>query len=800
MKKIFTLFFALLAFAFCAKAQVPVFSENFDAGMPTGWTQIDANNDNYGWEHSSAPVSYHSSGVDLSGNGHNSSTGFVLSGSYSNATSTAITPDNWLITPAITLTANSDLSFWVNAQDANYAAEHYGVYITTGAGTATTDFTLLFEETIDANGGSRAQGAWKQKTYSLSSYTGQTVRIAFRHFNCYDQFILNLDDVEILAQPTDPTIVANPNSVNFGSVAIGNNVDATVNVVTYNLTAAVSATTTAPFEISADGTTFGTTATIPAAGGALTVRYTPVAAGAANGTITLSSTGATNVTVALTGDGVDCSGATIPYSCDFTNDAQLFCWDIDDANNDGYTFEFDGGYATYSYNSSSAADDWLISPTFTLTGNQIATIDYSAQSASYPERFQVFAINGTQNTPLTGQIDVANTADQTLTIDLTSLNGNYRIGFHCISDADEWNLYLTNFTVSDISGSDLSANPDALDFAAIEINQTTAAQEVVIYSLNISEPINLAVSAPFQVSVDGNTFGNTATIPANSNMVVYTTVYVRFAPTTVGTFNQNLTASAAGLQTTVALVGQSADCSTGISNFPYLNDFNTGVYPPICWTADNDENYTRVANDEDGIDYGLAFLDVDKIVTPEIHANQPFVVGFDYACYLGSEYDVSTTFRVGYSTSNTSNFTWSSPLVSDVQEYAPFGMTVPAETKYIAIEVVDMESYLYYGILEYPNYFFVDNFTLSTEGVGVETFEENTVSVYPNPAKNVLNINASSNINRVEVYNMMGQMIGSYTANDMNTQINTTNYANGIYTVKISTENGTTTSKFTVAR
>ena len=83
--------------------------------------------------------------------------------------------------------------------------------------------------------------------------------------------------------------------------------------------------------------------------------------------------------------------------------------------------------------------------------------------------------------------------------------------------------------------------------------------------------------------------------------------------------------------------------------------------------------------------------------------------------------------------------------------------------------------------------------------VGIDNHDMN-VSVYPNPANNVLNINANSNINRVEVYNMMGQMVGMYDVNDMNTQINTTSFANGVYMVKIETENGTSTKKFTVAR
>ena len=64
----------------------------------------------------------------------------------------------------------------------------------------------------------------------------------------------------------------------------------------------------------------------------------------------------------------------------------------------------------------------------------------------------------------------------------------------------------------------------------------------------------------------------------------------------------------------------------------------------------------------------------------------------------------------------------------------------------------------------------------------------------------ILNITSNENINRVEVFNMMGRMVGAYDANDTYTQINTSSFANGVYTVKISTENGTSTKKFTVAR
>ena len=171
--------------SFIAASSV-IIQEGFDnATVPTGWTAIDADGDGHNWGEAG----------DLY-QGFAGHTGLGISSASYISNVGALTPDNWLITPAISLTNNSTLTFWVAAQDASWADEHYGVYIST-TGTSTSNFTLLFEEDMDANGGSRTQGQWKQKIVNLSAYTGQTVYIAFRHFGCTDQFWLNLDDVII---------------------------------------------------------------------------------------------------------------------------------------------------------------------------------------------------------------------------------------------------------------------------------------------------------------------------------------------------------------------------------------------------------------------------------------------------------------------------------------------------------------------------------------------------------------------------------------------------------------------------
>ena len=184
------------------------YTEGFENGLSECWTTIDADGDGYGWVLGSATDGIYLNGGNLSGAGYGESADMMVSGSYSNV-SGALTPDNWLITPAISLPAGSpaSISFFAAAQDAQYATEHYGVYVST----TTTDpsaFTLIWEENMNSNGGThRAQGTWGEKHADLSNYAGQTIYIGFRHFNCTDQFIFLIDDVTVaLVSATEENI------------------------------------------------------------------------------------------------------------------------------------------------------------------------------------------------------------------------------------------------------------------------------------------------------------------------------------------------------------------------------------------------------------------------------------------------------------------------------------------------------------------------------------------------------------------------------------------------------------------
>ena len=158
-------------------------------GTTEGWTSIDKDGDGYNWQLASVLMS----GYNISAHGGSD---MMSSESYNKTTTTALTPDNWLVSPQVTL--GGTFSMYACAQDANYAAEHFGIYVSTGSNTNTNSFVKLGEWTLAA----KTQGSWSQYTVDLSAYAGQTGYIAVRHFNCTDQFYLNVDDFTLTYDET----------------------------------------------------------------------------------------------------------------------------------------------------------------------------------------------------------------------------------------------------------------------------------------------------------------------------------------------------------------------------------------------------------------------------------------------------------------------------------------------------------------------------------------------------------------------------------------------------------------------
>lgn len=94
MQKKLLLFLTVLLFPWAMKAQTN-FHEGFESGIPSTWTNIDSDNDGYNWVRASVLLA----GETIS---PHDGTDFVCSQSY-DENDGDLTPDNWLVTPAITV-------------------------------------------------------------------------------------------------------------------------------------------------------------------------------------------------------------------------------------------------------------------------------------------------------------------------------------------------------------------------------------------------------------------------------------------------------------------------------------------------------------------------------------------------------------------------------------------------------------------------------------------------------------------------------------------------------------------------
>lgn len=76
----------------------------------------------------------------------------------------------------------------------------------------------------------------------------------------------------------------------------------------------------------------------------------------------------------------------------------------------------------------------------------------------------------------------------------------------------------------------------------------------------------------------------------------------------------------------------------------------------------------------------------------------------------------------------------------------------------------------------------------------IEDVVAENVKIYPNPAKSVVNVSAE-NLNKVTVYNSIGQVVYAQTADSDNMMINVESWTNGLYYINLETKSGATSSQ-----
>ena len=153
-------------------------------------------------------------------------------------------------------------------------------------------------------------------------------------------------------------------------------------------------------------------------------------------------------------------GTAFDLPIDFMpTDNEIDLFNVLNANGDNRTWVWlsDMGCWRYQY-SAYAADDWLFLPPVNCTDTKSYykfALDIWGLSANYPERFEVCAGKDITPVAMTTQIiaptlvewneNNKKTIEGLFTVPET---GKYYVGIHVISDADSYNLYTNNFSIT----------------------------------------------------------------------------------------------------------------------------------------------------------------------------------------------------------------------------------------------------------------------------------------------------------------------------------------------------------------
>ena len=184
MKKLL-LFGSMLALPFAAYGQT-YFFDDFNDKDVSDWTRYDVDGDGNQW--GDTFVINNAAGVP-------STPVSLISRSWQ---TNPLTPNNWIVSPAINLTSATgavNLSWRVQCAAAAWDNEKYSVYVSTSSDMASLIASpVTFSETYNDPDN---LGTQYLRTLDVSSLVGQTIYVAFRHHGVTDQDFISIDDVRV---------------------------------------------------------------------------------------------------------------------------------------------------------------------------------------------------------------------------------------------------------------------------------------------------------------------------------------------------------------------------------------------------------------------------------------------------------------------------------------------------------------------------------------------------------------------------------------------------------------------------
>ncbi len=143
-----------------------------------------------------------------------------------------------------------------------------------------------------------------------------------------------------------------------------------------------------------------------------------------------------------------------PFADDFSEIDNIMMYTVIDANEDGKTWDNASGSMRYTYSSTNDADDWLVTPNISLNAGKLYNLYFTVRGmlSTYPETIEVLFGKGDDPTAFEKVIlDPTVLTDEPLKVEVPLIveeDGNYKVAFHAISDADMYYLVLDNWGIS----------------------------------------------------------------------------------------------------------------------------------------------------------------------------------------------------------------------------------------------------------------------------------------------------------------------------------------------------------------
>ena len=437
--------------------------------------------------------------------------------------------------------------------------------------------------------------------------------------------------------------------------------------------------------------------------------------------------------------------------------------------------------STSWYDPAGQSNDWLITPQISIPATGNPTLYWKAKSYDF-EKMDDYLVK-------------ISTTDNQATSFTTTL----------LTVTDEQPYEFNSRTL------DLSAYKGQNIYLAF-INNTNDGMYLALDDLYISNSANCILPDLTGFSATNLTENSfTANWNATTGISNYDTGLTTFTVPVSSTGIQTaLTKSYSGLQpaTRYQFFLKNSDCGSGWATPksvwtaalpPYSYDFeytaeNYGEYDSDGWTSGTWINGSgSAAQNGEGYVFNntsKSFAKNDWIFSYPIKANAGDEITIKYFAQMSIATATPATLKISVASAPNKE--------SNIQELSSNSISGGNYVEYTSTFTAPESKVYYFGfgnvtpIVAVNAALRVDNVRITKTNLGVQNNSTSKMKVYPNPVKDILNIQSDEKIERTEIYSLDGKLIKSVSKS---AQIDFSHLSKGVYLLKIHTKSGVRTEK-----